>query len=161
MEKRTGIRMSDDAFSFSFTKSVFYTIICIISLSVASFIWFFSSQLSKDSFPSCDITATVFKCENEDEILQLRESEKAKLNSKGNYTVILELPKESVSGYLVILVNDEKYYTDSILKHSEEDVKTLSFALDVRSARTLTFLCKRGICTEEARISDGAILVID
>ena len=82
-------------------------------------------------------------------------------NSKtvGTYTVTLTLPKESASGYLVLTVDDQEYYSDYLQRNDNTD-QTLTFTLNVKAAKTVTFTARWGIYSGECHVKNGETLTI-
>lgn len=161
MEKQNNEKLSDKAFSRLALTSILSILICITCLCSTTYAWFTGSVQSGDNkiqtADACLLSVSVYKDGTEKAIIDTENA--ATLDCEGTYTVTLTLPKESASGYLVLTVNGQKYYSD-YLQGNDDIEQTLTFTLNVLAARSVTFTARWGIYSGECHVKNGETLTI-
>ena len=150
---------SDKAFFRMITTSAISVIICLICLCSTSWAWFsggIESSQNEIKTGQCLLEVTVEK-----EGVALSEIETGVALEMGTeYKVTLALPKGSASGYCLMQANGKDYYSKAILRHEEEQAKTLSFTVKVKENTTVKFIARWGIYSGEVDVANGGILEI-
>ena len=106
---------------------------------------------------ACLLSVSVYKDGAEKAIIDTENA--TTLECEGTYTVTLTLPKESASGYLVLTVDGQEYYSDYLQRNDNTD-QTLTFTLNVKAAKTVTFTARWGIYSGECHVKNGETLTI-
>lgn len=169
-------KLSDKAFVRFLITSIFGIFVCLICLCSSTYAWFssdVSSNNNKITAKQCELTVTVSEIDENGKVVKellkadlatAEESRKLVLTEGTTYSVKLELPKDSASGYLVIDTGSEKaYYSDYIERHTEENAKTIEFTLTVTGTTgTVTFVPRWGIYSDSnlCSVKDKGTLTI-
>lgn len=143
MEQRNNNeRLTDRAFIRLITTSVLGIILCLVCLCSTTWAWFSDSAASSGSkivpASQCLLDVSVkkegdtFKLEGIDEGVTLE--------AGVTYTVTLELPRDSASGYCIITTDARDYYTEYIERHDNDEPKTIEFTLTVAKSREVKFI---------------------
>ena len=137
---------------------------CFAVFSSGTYAWFYDGTQSQQSTlrtsGSCLLAVAVYKDGAEETITTVDTQAPVTLEDMvGEYTVSLTLPKGSASGYLVISMGDEKYYSPYLLR-SEETDQALSFSINIVSEKDATFTAHWGIYPGENHIENGGVLYI-
>jgi hypothetical protein len=94
-------------------------------------------QVDNNTFKAADaclLSVSVYKDGAEGSLATVDTVNAATLEcEEGTYTVTLTLPKESASGYLVVTVDGQEYYSDYLQRNDNTD-QTLTFTLNVATA---------------------------
>ena len=135
MEQQNNEKLSDKAFARIALTPILGILVCIICLCSTTYAWFTGSvQVDNNTFKAADaclLSVSVYKDGTEVAIIDTDNS--ATLECEGMYTVTLTLPKESASGYLVLTVDGQEYYSDYLQRNDNTD-QTLTFTLNVATA---------------------------
>ena len=109
---------------------------------------------------TCLISVSVYKDGTEGSLATVDTVNAATLEcEEGTYTVTLTLPKESASGYLVVTVDGQEYYSDYLQRNDNTD-QTLTFTLNMKAAKTVTFAARWGIYSGECHVKNGETLTV-
>ena len=158
--KSTG-KLTDKAFSRLAFISFFAIFICIVCLCSTTFAWFTDSSESKSNeiniATDCLITVSVA---SSDGTLLDGIEDGAELSADEEYTVTVSLPANTASGYCIIHVGDNSYYSEYIVRHEDPEAHTVTFTLKVGTAQTVTFESHWGIYARESDVLNGGELLI-
>ena len=161
MEQQNREKLSDKAFARLAITSILGILVCIICLCSTTYAWFSGSvQVDSNTLKGageCLLSVSVYKDGTEKAIIDTNHS--ATLECDGTYSVTLTLPNESASGYLVLTVDDQEYYSDYLQGNDNTD-QTLTFTLNVKAAKTVTFTARWGIYSGECHVKNGETLTI-
>lgn len=161
MKKQNNEKLSDKAFARLALTSILGILVCIICLCSTTYAWFTGSvQVDNNTFKAADaclLSVSVYKDGTEVAIIDTDNS--ATLECEGMYTVTLTLPKESASGYLVLTVDGQEYYSDYLQRNDDTD-QTLTFTLNVKAAKNVTFTARWGIYSGDCHVKNGETLTI-
>lgn len=161
MEKQNTEKLSDKAFARLVATSVIGILVCLICLCGTTFAWFtgsISSGNNEIKTAECKLTVSVYKDGAEKAIIDTENAATLECE-EGTYAVTLTLPKESASGYLVLTVGGQEYYSDYLQGNNEND-GALTFTLNVEAANSVTFTARWGIYSGECHVSNGETLTI-
>ena len=162
MKKQNNEKLSDKAFARLVVTSVLGILICLICLCSTTYAWFTGSvQVDSNTLKAADeclLSVSVYKDGAEEAIIDTDNS--ATLDCEGTYTVTLTLPKESASGYLVVTVDGQHYYSN-YLQRSDNIDQTLTFTLNVTTAQNVIFTARWGIYSGEPHVCDSEQLFIE
>lgn len=75
------------------------------------------------------------------------------------YTVTLELPANSASGYCLISAGENKYYTDYIANHKDSEPHKFSFTLIVETTQMVKFTPRWGIYSRESDVVNSTLTI--
>ena len=160
MEQQNNEKLSDKAFARIALTSILGILVCIICLCSTTYAWFTGSvQVDNNTFKAADaclLSVSVYKDGTEKAIIDTENA--TTLECEGTYTVTLTLPKESASGYLVLTVDGQEYYSD-YLQRNEND-QTMTFTLNVNAAKTVNFTARWGIYSGDCHVKNGETLTI-
>lgn len=161
MEQQNNEKLSDRAFSHLALTSVLGILVCIICLSATTYAWFTSSVQGDNNkiqtADTCLLSVSVYKDGANKAVIDTHNP--ITLECEGTYTVTLTLPKGSASGYLVITVGTQEYYSDYLQRNDNTD-GTLTFTLNVQTAQSITFTACWGICSRDCNVPDNKTLNI-
>ena len=161
MEQQNTIHepISDKAFLRVVLTSGLAIFICIVCLCALTYAWYaeglsrYDGKLAMDK--NCLLEVEV-SCDGT--LLEDIESG-VKLNAGATYMVTLKLPSDSASGYCLISSEEDTYYTDYIIRHTEEDAKTVSFELTVEETQVVAFTPRVGIYNLDSDVVDGELFI--
>ena len=163
MKKQNNEKLSDKAFARLVLTSILGILVCIICLCSTTYAWFTGSvQVNNNTLKAADaclISVSVYKDGAEGALATVNTENSATLECEGTYTVTLTLSKESASGYLIITANGQDYYSDYLQRNDNTD-QTLTFTLNVKAAKTVTFTARWGIYSGECHVKNGETLTI-
>ena len=161
MKKQNNEKLSDKAFARLALTSILGILVCIICLCSTTYAWFTGSvQVDNNTFKAADaclLSVSVYKDGTEKAIIDTENA--TTLECEGTYTVTLTLPKESASGYLVLTVDGQEYYSDYLQRNDDTD-QTLTFTLNVKAAKNVTFTARWGIYSGDCHVKNGETLTI-
>ena len=161
MEQQNREKLSDKAFARLAITSILGILVCIICLCSTTYAWFTGSVQGNSNkiqtADACLLSVSVYKDGAEKAIIDTENS--ATLECEGTYTVTLTLPKESSSGYLVITVDGQDYYSDYLQRNDNTD-QTLTFTLNLVTAKSVTFTARWGIYSGDCPVKNGETLTI-
>lgn len=163
MEQQNMKKLSDKALIRLIITSVLGILLCIVFLCSTSYAWFTESVEGKNNSiktaGECLLTATV--SQGGEEIIKITADESGKTinDMNGEYSVSLTLPRESSSGYLIISVDGENYYSE-YLKRNETQDQSLNFTITVNTPKSIKFTTHWGIYAEDCHVSNGENLNI-
>ena len=151
--------LTDKAFSRLVITSILAIFICIACLCSSTFAWFTKSNESVGneikSADGCELSIVVTK---DAAVLQNIENG-VELSAGEEYVVTLSLPAGTSSGYCMITVDDDPYYSEYILRH-EEGTKTISFKVISQTTQTVKFTSRWGIFTRDCDVANNGTLII-
>ena len=163
MEQQNNRKLSDKAFARLALTSILGILVCIICLCSTTYAWFMGSvQVDGGNFKAADeclLSVSVYKDGTEGSLATVNTENPVTLECEGTYTVTLTLPKESASGYLVLTVDSQEYYSDYLQGNNEND-QTLTFTMNVATAKSVTFTARWGIYSGECHVRNGETLTI-
>ena len=161
MEQQNTEKLSDRAFARLALTSILGILVCIVCLCSTTYAWFTGSVQGHNNkiqaADTCLLSVSVYKDGSEKAIIDTENA--ATLECEGTYTVTLMLPKESASGYLVLTVDGQEYYSDYLQGNDESD-QTLTFTLNVLAAKSVTFTARWGIYSGDCHVKNGETLTI-
>lgn len=161
MEQQNNEKLSDKAFARLALTSILGILVCIICLCSTTYAWFTGSvQVNNNTLKAADaclISVSVYKDGTEETIIDTDHS--VTLECEGTYTVTLTLPKESASGYLILTISGQVYYSDYLQRNDERD-QTLTFTLNITTAKSVTFTAHWGIYSNDCHVKNGETLTI-
>lgn len=156
--------MTDKAFSRLVITSGLAILCCIICICSATWAWFTASVNSESNNIKTSAECLVeLEVEKDGESLAVVDIEnEAELQlEEGVYTLTLTLPGNSASGYALITIGEDKYYTDYIKSH-DEDEKTLTLYINVGETEepiSATITARWGIYSGESSFVDGELFI--
>ena len=161
MEQQNREKLSDKAFARLAITSILGILVCIICLCSSTFAWFTDSAPSSGNeiktADGCGLSVTVtlngVAIEDIESGVELAASDDP-------YVVTLSLPAGTASGYCLITVGGNTYYTDYILRHEDPVVHTITFELVVETTQTVTFTPRWGIHTKDCDVADNGELIL-
>lgn len=166
MEQQNNEKLSDKAFAHLALSSILGILVCIVCLCSTTYAWFTGSVQGDNnkihSASACLLSASIYKDDAEEAIATVKVDEQNTVThtcEEGTYTVTLTLPKESSSGYLVLTVSGQEYYSDYLQRNDDND-QTLTFTLEVKTEQSVTFTARWGIYSDERGVTDGETLTI-
>ena len=162
MDEQNTKKLTDKVFMRLVLTSILSVLLCVVCLSAATYAWFtvttYGMNNTIHAADGCDLTATVDK--DATQIIVVDTDEAVKIDdAEGVYTVTLELPRGSASGYLVITVDGEDYYSDYLRRDDVAD-QTITFTLNVQSVKDVTFTARWGIYSCDCDVKNGETLNI-
>ena len=124
--------------------SILGILVCIICLAATTYAWFADNvqgDISRiQTSDASQLSVSVYKDGAEGSLATVDTVNAATLEcEEGTYTVTLTLPKESASGYLVLTVDGQEYYSDYLQRNDNTD-QTLTFTLNVNATKPLPLL---------------------
>ena len=162
MEQQNNKILSDKAFARLALTSILGILVCIICLCSTTYAWFTGSvQVDSNTLKAagaCLLSVSVYKDGAEEAIIDTENPITLECE-EGTHTVTLTLPKESASGYLVLTVDGQEYYSDYLQRNDNID-QTLTFTLNVKAAKTVTFTARWGIYSGDCHVKNGETLTI-
>ena len=163
MEQQNKEKLSDKAFARLALTSILGILVCIICLCSTTYAWFTGSVPNDNNkiqtADACLLSVSVYKDDAEETLATVNTENPVTLDCEGTYTVTLTLPKESSSGYLVLNVGGQEYYSDYLQGNNDND-QTLTFTLNVETAKSVTFTARWGIYSGECHVKNGETLTI-
>ena len=154
--------LSDKAFVRLALTTILGILVCIICLCSTTYAWFTSSVQGDNNkirtADTCLLSVSVYKDGAEEAIIDTQKP--ITFECEGTYTVTLTLPKESASGYLVLTVDGQEYYSDYLQRNDDAD-GALTFTLNVKAAKTVTFTARWGIYSGDCHVKNGETLTIE
>ncbi len=164
MEQQNIKKLSDKALIRLIITSVLGILLCIVFLCSTSYAWFTESVEGKNNSiktaGECLLTASV--SQGGEEIINITASDengKTLSDMQGEYSVSLTLPMGSSSGYLIISVDGQNYYSE-YLKRNETQDQSLNFTITVNTPKSIKFTTHWGIYAEDCHVSNGKNLNI-
>lgn len=163
MEKQNNEKLTDKAFIRLTLTSILAILVCLACICGASWAWFTETVPSSNNVikgaGNCLLSVSVKENQAELGPIEVFE-EKTFDNLHGEYLVTLTLPAGDASGYLVVIVGEQQYYTQYIYRHNEQTPKMISFTLKVEQEKSVTFAPRWGIYSGASDVIDGGILTI-
>lgn len=153
-------KLSDRAFARLILTSFLSIAMCIICLCSTTWAWFSESVPSSNNeiktAGECQLSVSVKEDgENETQLDNIENG--VELKEGASYTVTLSLPKGSASGYCIISTDTQKYYTDFIKRHDDEQAKMITFTLTVATTKKVYFTTHWGIYSGECSVQNGSL----
>ena len=150
--------MTDKAFLRLALTSGLAIFLCIVCLCLASYNWYLAGLPNNNKAimeNNCKLEVEVY-CDG----TLLEEIERGvELNAGSTYTVTLKLPGDAASGYCLISSGKDTYYTDYIIRHTEEDAKTISFELTVEETQVVSFTPRIGVYNLDSDVVNGELSI--
>lgn len=164
MKQQNTEKLSDKAFARLALTSILGVLLCIVCLCSTTYAWFTGSVQGDNNkiqaADACLLSVSVCSKGDAEEVVATVDTQKAvELECEGAFTVTLTLPKESASGYLVLTVGGQEYYSDYLQRNDETD-QTLTFTLNVETAKSVTFTARWGIYSGECHVKNDGTLTI-
>ena len=163
MEQQNTEKLSDKAFARMLLTSVLCVVLCLVCLCSTTYAWFSDSVQGNNNqiqaANACLLSVSVYKEGAEEAVATVDTQNAVKLECEGTYTVTITLPKESASGYLVLTVGGQEYYSDYLQRNDNTD-QTLTFTLNVATVQHVTFTARWGIYSGKIHVSDKGSLPI-
>lgn len=163
MEQQNTEKLSDKAFARLALTSVLGILVCIVCLCSTTYAWFTGSVQGHNNkiqaADACLLSVSVYKDGAEEALATVNTENPITLECEGTYTVTLMLPKESASGYLVLTVGGQEYYSDYLQRNDESD-GALTFTLNVTTVQNVTFTARWGIYSGDCHVKNGETLTI-
>lgn len=152
-------KLTEKAFSRLLITSFAAIFMCIICLCSTTYAWFTKTLPNTGNqinmAEDCLLEITV---EDENGVALQGIESGVQLDAGVKYTVTLTLPGNTGSGYCLISANGNTYYTDYILRHTEQE-KMISFWVMVEETKTVTFTPRWGIYNHESDVVDDALII--
>ena len=138
--------------------SILGIIVCIVCLCSTTFAWFTDVVPSNGNeiIISDECLVTVRLSQNGEIINGIEDGVELEA---GEYEVTISLPPNTASGYCLIDAGGVTYYTDYILRHTDEGDREISFDLTVNTAQSVTFTTRWGIYRRESSVVDGKLMI--
>jgi hypothetical protein len=157
LKKQTNEKLTDKAFLRLIITSAIGILICLVCLCSTTWAWFSSDVTFEDNqiktAEQCLLTVSV-----KDTSTELTDIENGvELQEGVTYEVTLTLPKDSASGYCLMVVGENKYYSDYIVRHDEDTPKTVNFTLPVGQTQTVKFITRWGVYAGESNVQNGTL----
>ena len=158
-------KLTDKAFSRLMWTSFLAILVCVVCLCSSTYAWFTESKTNTDNqIKAAECLLTFTLSDGSQTLLEIEAcntSESISLEN-GSYTVSLELPANSASGYLVLACDSAEYYSDFIQRHTDVEAHTLTFELIVNTDTTLEikFTPRWGIYAGACDVTNGGVLEI-
>ena len=165
MEQQNMEKLSDNAFNRLVISSIFSIIVCLFIICSTTYAWFSSTvnyggneiKTSSDCFLEITVTDASTATVLTDHATGVT------LEQGVEYLVTLHLPKDSSSGYCIIHVGNDDYYTDYI-SYKEvagvDDGATKSFTLTVNeTCENVVFEKRWGIFSKDSDVVNGALVI--
>ena len=166
-------KLTDQAFSRLLITSVVAILFLIACLCSTTYAWFVQDVSSTDNAikaaQECLLTASLSVAEENSGVSEAIEvtfpvadcqTAQTHTLAAGNYTVVLSLPADSASGYLVLGVGSTVYHTDFIERHTDAEPHTLTFSLVLNEAAEVVFTPRWGIYAGVCDVTDGGTLTV-
>lgn len=151
--------MTDKAFLRVLLTSGLAIFLCIVCLCLSTYAWYAEGLTRYDGKLVMDKNCLLeVKVSCDGTLLEDVESG-VKLNAGTTYMVTLSLPGDAASGYCLISSDKDTYYTDYILRHTEGDVRTVSFELTVEETQVVAFTPRVGVYNLECDVVDGELSI--
>lgn len=159
--------ITDKAFSRLAITSIAAILFCIICLCSTTYAWFAQDVQSAENqikaAEECLLTVSLAEQgvtrESELPVADCSQAQTYAL-TKGTYTVLLSLPANSASGYLVVKLGNTSYYTDFIERHTDAEPHTMEFSLVLAEDAELVFVPRWGIYSGTCNVSAGGTLTL-
>ncbi len=140
------------------------TCVCIVFLGTDSYAWFFDGMKGDNSVKGSEnasmLSISVYKSDEAEALVTLDAKAAATLSAaEGEYTVKLTLPKQSASGYLVILAGESEYRS-ACLQRSETSDQEMTFKINVNTAQNVKLTARWGTHSETPDVQGGGTLNI-
>ena len=153
-------KLADKAFSRLLITSLSAIFACIICLCSTTYAWFTQTLPSKNNTiqvaEDCLLEVTV---EDENGAVLANIEEGVELQAGIKYTVTLTLPKDTGSGYCLISDGENTYYTDYILRHTDDEIHMVSFWVMVEETKEIKFTPRWGIYNRESDVVDDSLII--
>lgn len=143
-------KMSDKAFMYNMTAMILSIVVCMASLTAATWAWFcigVTNNGNNIKASECLLTVAADEGGNIADPLALDENGKPIPLGEGRYTIVLTLPRDSASGYCALDLGgkDNVVYTRAIVSHDKSDPETLSFTLVIEEGASVIFSAHWGV----------------
>ncbi len=163
MKQQNTEKLSDRVFARLALTSILGILVCIICLSATTYAWFADNvqgaPIGIQTSDASQLSVSVYKDGTEGSLATVNTESPVTLECEGTYTVTLTLPKESSSGYLVLTVGGQEYYSGYLQGNNDND-QTLTFTLNVATAKSVTFTARWGIYSGDCHVENGEALTI-
>lgn len=161
MKKENTDKLTDKAFLRLIITSFLAIILCLVCLCSTTWAWFADDVTStKNPLKSGRCLLTITVADN-GTVVKDANTETVTLQQGITYSVTLSLPKDSASGYCIIQTDTNKYYSEYLTTHTNEEPKVLSFFVTVQEEKEVSFKTRWGIHTEVYKVLEGETLSIE
>ena len=163
MKENSKDKMSDKAFNRLMFTSVLSIVVCLALLCSTTYAWFMDGVTQSGNelktAGECLISVTDTK---EGETTPLAEIETGvTLDAGVTYKVDLSLPKGSSSGYCIISVGANQYFSEYLTRHESDTPKTITFYVKCDATfEDVTFTTRWGIYSRDCDVYADNTLVI-
>ncbi len=157
-------KLTDKAFSRLMWTSVIAILVCIACLCSGTYAWF-AEDLSSASneikvAEECSLVVTASDDTQTLLTVDCKEEKTLTLEKGVTYTVVLSLPADSASGYLLVRVGSMVYHTDFIERHADEGAHTMTFYLVLAETAEVVFAPRWGIYSGACDVKNGETLTV-
>lgn len=176
MQQQNADKLTEKAFIRLIVTSILGILICLVSLCSVTWAWFTGNITSTSNHIStaeqCLLSVSVADGENASlgtitanahitSLDQAFPAMRLALSPGVVYQVTLTLPKDSGSGYCVMTVGENSYYTETLLAHQNNVDASVTFALKVTEATEVLFTPRWGIYSGEPDALNGLMLTVE
>lgn len=153
---------SDKAFNRLIFTSVLSIVLCLFLLCSTTYAWFVDDvtqsgnelKTAEECLLSITVTNTVTGQELENIEIGVT------LEANVPYEVTLSLPKDSSSGYCIVAVGANQYFSDYLTRHTSDTPKTLTFTVLCEDTfNEVTFKNHWGIYSRQGDVEGGVLTV--
>ena len=139
--------------------------VCAVLLGTDTYAWFYDGMHTDNSVKGSEnasmLSVSVYKSGEADAIATVDATEAVTLSlAEGEYSVKLALPKQSASGYLVIGVGEQDYYSDC-LQRSETSDQEMTFSVKINTPKSVKLTARWGTHAEANCVQNGETLIIE
>lgn len=170
MKKDKVDKLTDKAFYRLIITSVLAIVFCLFCLCSTTWAWFSESQTSQSnsiSSANCTLKITVDDVDGDDGDIIVCDFDSGEqdltLDEGVTYSVKLEIPEDSASGYCIIKLidgdndetNDVKLYSQSVSNNGDPYVSTLTFKLVAENSMSVKIIPCWGIYSGDVKVHGG------
>ena len=153
---------SDKAFNRLVFTSVLSIILCLMLLCSTTYAWFTDDLTHTGNeiktAEKCLLSVTVVDSVTGLELENIENG--VTLEANVPYEVTISLPKDSASGYCVVSVGANQFFSDYLVRHTEDTAKTLTFTVLCEDTfADVTFKSHWGIYSRQGDVVDGVLTV--
>ena len=161
-KQNTENNKSDKAFNRLVFTSVLSIVLCLFLLCSTTYAWFTDdvthSGNELKTAEECLLTVTVKNTLTGEVLEDIGIG--VTLMANVPYEVTISLPKDSASGYCIIAVGANQYFSDYLTRHADASPKTLTFTVLCEDTFSdVTFNPHWGIYSRQGDIVDGVLTV--
>ena len=161
MKQQNMDKLTDKAFMRLIITSVLAIVVCLVCLCSTTWAWFSDSRSSStNSITSaqCLLKITITSESGTNIEKEFENGEFSEILSIDQYTMTLEIPDESASGYCIIKVGDKELYTQAVSNNPGIERRKISFTLEVTEQVTVTVIPRWGIYSGDIHVENNGAL---